>query len=125
MADLQTRLNYANKRVKFAWAKYYESINRDHDDDHRQYQAIRRANTTTEAVPTHIKTMMEDMMKELKKKWECPLCFEFIPDGMVEITNCGHIYCQPCLDAWKKTCRDRGDDHWKCGMCNRKHRWNE
>lgn len=124
MADLQTRLNRANKRVSFAWAKYYESINRNHDDDHQRYEVVRVISDEA-GVPEHIKAQMKEMATALKKKWECPLCYEFIPDGEVDITNCGHIYCKPCLNAWKKTCKDRDDDHWKCGICNRKSKFNE
>lgn len=119
-AQLQTRLDYANKRVKFAWAKYYEQVNHALHDAHDNYNTFNRV-ADDMAIPEHIKAEMKEMAIALKKKWECPVCVDMIADDNLEITNCGHYYCKPCLTAWKKACKDRGDPKWKCGMCNRSH----
>ena len=118
--QLQQKLDYANKRVKFAWAKYYEEVNDALHGDHQHYATFNRV-ADDRAIPEHIKEEMKAMATALKKKWECPVCMDMIEDGDLEITNCGHYYCKPCLVAWKKTCKDRGDAKWKCGMCNRSH----
>ena len=52
-------------------------------------------------MPEHIKEELKNMAKELKKKWECPICYDFIADEQLLITNCGHYYCVPCLESWK------------------------
>lgn len=122
MADLQVRLDYANKRVKFAWAKYYEAVRGALHWDIIVYNRVVSVADDRE-IPEHIKKEMKDMAKELKKKWECPVCLEMISDDELEITNCGHYYCGECLRAWKKTCRDKGDIKWKCSICNREHKY--
>jgi late competence protein required for DNA uptake (superfamily II DNA/RNA helicase) len=110
--------------VKFAWAKYYGEVREELNSDHVYHTTfIRIADDTS--IPEHIKTEMKAMAAALKKKWECPVCMNMIADEQLEITNCGHYYCKECLDTWKQTCKDRGDEKWKCGMCNRKHKFNE
>lgn len=121
MANLQTKLDYANKRVKFAWAKYYEEVNQQLQEAHGNYTTFQRV-ADDKAVPEHIKTELKEMATALKKKWECPVCMDMIEDNALEITNCGHFYCKECLVGWKQVCRDRGDSKWKCGMCNRGHK---
>jgi hypothetical protein len=122
--QLQTRLDYANKRCKFAWAKYYEEVRGELHNDHAYHDTFNRV-ADDKAIPEHIKVEMKAMATALKKKWECPVCIDMIADEQLEITNCGHYYCKDCLEAWKKTCKDRGDAKWKCGMCNRQHKFNE
>ena len=120
MADLQTRLDWANKRCKFAWAKYYESKNEQLNADHEHYDTFNRV-ADDKAIPEHIKTEMIAMANALKKKWECPVCMDMIENDNLEITNCGHFYCKPCLEQWKQASQQRGDAKWKCGLCNRSH----
>jgi hypothetical protein len=120
METLQRRLDYANKRVKFAWAKYYEQVNAALHNDHHNYAAFNRV-ADDRSIPEHIKTEMKEMAVALKKKWECPVCMDMIADENLEITNCGHFYCKPCLTQWKQTSKDRGDAKWKCCSCNRGH----
>ena len=124
MQALQTRLDYANKRVKFAWAKYYQEVHGELRNDHVYHATFTRVADDT-AIPEHIKAEMKSMATALKKKWECPMCIDMIPDEQLEITNCGHYYCKNCLDTWKKTCKDRGDAKWKCAICNRQSKFNE
>jgi len=38
----------------------------------------------------------KDMYDELKKKSDCPICFEPITKENMNITNCGHIFCKEC-----------------------------
>jgi hypothetical protein len=119
-----TKLDWANKRCKFAWAKFYESTNNAHDLDHAQHRTLTRV-VSEDAIPTHIKTELKTMAETLKKKWECPICLDFIPDGTLEITNCGHFYCKGCLDQLKASARREGKDKWECGVCRRKHAFSE
>jgi len=86
------------KMTAYAWAKYYESNNSRLRADHRHY-------TTTQqlipVLPPHIMTQFEDMAKELKKTWECPICMDMIQPDNLDITNCGHFFCKPCLTQHK------------------------
>jgi len=124
MEQLQQRLFNANKRVSFAWAKYYEQVDLQLHNDHNYYDHFNRVADDKE-VPEHIKTEMKEMALALKKKWECPFCTDMIEHDDLVITNCGHFYCKPCLVSWQTTCKNRGDAKWSCGMCNRKHKFGE
>jgi len=116
-----TKLDWANKRCKFAWAKYYESQEQAHDQDHAHYTSITTQIIAQDAVPQHIKTLLKEMADTLKKKWTCPICLDFIPDGSLEITNCGHFYCKPCLEGVKRTAKEQHKDKWDCSVCRKKH----
>ena len=118
--QLYGKFLFAVSGRKFAWAKYYELVNQTHDRDYAHYQALTQT-VAVEAIPTHIKTELKEMSAALKKKWECPICLEFIPDGSVEVTNCGHFYCKPCLTQLKQTSRQQGEDKWSCAVCRKKH----
>jgi len=117
-ATLQQRLTYANKRVAFAWAKYYEAIETNLATDHRQYETITQM--SEDSIPTHIKNELKTMATELKKRWECPICLDMIESGDLQITNCGHFYCKGCLEQLIKTHKDKGDTKWTCATCRKK-----
>jgi len=122
MDALQRKLDYAEKRVKFAWAKYYEEIRLNNDRDFRYYQRLKQ-NLTTIEIPEHIKNELKEMAEVLKKKWECPICYDFIEKDNLEITNCGHFYCKGCLAGWKDQQLSQGAEKWRCGVCNYKFKY--
>ena len=55
-------------------------------------------------------------------KWECPVCLDMIKDGELEISNCGHFYCKPCLDTIKDKAQTEHLEKWECAVCRRKHK---
>jgi len=123
--SLQAQLAATRKRVAFAWAKYYEATNADHHGAVVQYAIINTTLSDT-AVPEHIKATFKEMSDALKKKWDCPICADMIPDGELDITNCGHFYCKPCLAQVKAhwAAKDVSESHgkWECSVCRRKHK---
>lgn len=119
------QLNWANRRCKFAWAQYYTVLNEAHNRDRANYLLITHRIVNEDSIPTHIKTMLIEMAKELKKKWECPICIEFIDDGNMEITNCGHFYCKGCLGQVKARAQQAHQEKWECGVCRKKHGFTE
>jgi len=125
--QLQQKLQYANSRVRFAWAKYYEAVQRDHRAAHA-YHGTLVASASEPSVPTHIKTALTEMATALKKKYECPICMEMIEPEHLSITNCGHFYCDGCLSAMKAHARaadPRASAKWECAVCRRKHKIGE
>lgn len=116
---LTQKLNWANKRVSFAWAKVYQTANERLENDYDNYTTIERT-VIEPTIPEHIKTELKTMADKLKQVWECPICMDFITPNDLEITNCGHYYCKGCLVDWKETERRNGNDKWKCCSCNRK-----
>lgn len=125
IASLTTSLTYARKRTAFAWAKYYEATNADHHGA-VVHHAVLQSNIADPAIPKHIKNALTEMAGELKKKWDCPICSDMIPDGGLEISNCGHFYCKPCLVSlkafWATKPESESKGKWECGVCRRKHK---
>jgi len=119
----KTQYDNMVKQRAFAWHKYYEETE---DGHHIAFAQIENYKHMAEdaTVPTHIKTMIDTMGKELHKKWDCPVCADFIPDGELLITNCGHFFCKDCLKGWKDKCKAEGKDRWACPHCNRQHKFN-
>ena len=101
------------KMTAFAWAKYYESINSRLRYDHKNHRLIKE---NFNEFPPHIKTIFEDMAKELKKTWECPVCIEIIEPDKLHITNCGHFFCKDCF----KTYKELNASNCMCPVCRRK-----
>jgi hypothetical protein len=129
VAQLQQRLQSAHKRTSFAWAKYYEATHSDHRDAVIHYRVIRSVvrpeSAADTAIPEHIKTALTEMATTLKRKWECPICLDMIDDGHLAISNCGHFYCDGCLDTLKSRARTADptpNAKWECAVCRRKHK---
>jgi len=117
---LQRSLLFARKQKAFAWAKYYEQVNNALHEDHTHYTHYTRV-VSEDAIPEHIKNELKEMATTLKKKWECPICLDMIDDGNLDISNCGHYYCKPCLAQLKQTHKTQGKPKWECAVCRRKH----
>ena len=117
--QLRTKLQYANKRVAFAWAKYYTEVNQGLHNDWAVYERYERVAEDV-AIPLHIKEEIKAMALALKKKWECPVCLEMIQEDSLEITNCGHYLCKGCLEGVKEAVPLR-ETKWACPICRRKH----
>jgi len=115
---------FCKKQKAFAWAKYYESSRKRLEADHKHYNEL-KALEGAGSIPVHIKEALATMGAELKKVWECPVCIDIIEPTALEITNCGHFYCKPCLVQWKTVSKNRGDEKWKCGLCNKQHKYDE
>ena len=67
MEALQRQLTYSKKRTAFAWAKYYEELSSNHEQNINHYQT----NTT-------ILNAVDEV-------------------GGLKISGCGHKYCDGCF----------------------------
>jgi len=92
-------LEAMKRRMKFAWAKYFETNRETHDLIlHYHARLDRMSKAVGEAtLPTHIKAEIEEMAAAMRKQYECPICLDMIESGQLDITNCGHKYCKTCL----------------------------
>lgn len=117
--QLRVKLNYANKRCSYAWAKYFEQVHLQLVNDHRAYQQQQVAINDV-AIPEHIKGLLKEMADELKKRWSCPICMEMIDANDLEITNCGHYMCKGCFEELKESL-PLSETKWKCPVCRRAH----
>lgn len=99
------------KQKSYAWAKFYQTS----QDLHRSFivhnDIIKQVREEVKDLPNHLVVEIENMMKELKKKLECPICLNIIEEGKLKITGCGHKYCEDCLSKIDK-----------CAICRRKIR---
>jgi len=102
-----------NKRISYAWARYYASMAERHTTDYRHYQILR--NKVVEEIPQHIRDCLLSMGAELKKTWDCPVCLEMIEPANLEITNCGHFFCKDCIVKYKA----EHTDDCKCPICRK------
>jgi len=116
LTDAQKLINM-NKRRAFAWAKYFELANREHEQAYDHYQVIQQV-VKEEAISDFVKKQLIEMGAELKKTWECPICIEFIEKDNLDITPCGHYYCKGCLEGLKK--RPDVEGEVKCAVCRHK-----
>ena len=101
------------KRAKFAWAKYYNEINRQIEQvpvilSIVNNSGIQRINGRIERpaeLPTHLTNEFMDMAEQLNKDFTCPCCLDLVNKNTAHITFCGHILCKECeskLPAPKK-----------------------
>jgi len=112
MDKLRKQLAYSKKQTSFAWAKHYESQRDLITLISTEYHTIEKV-VETDVLPEFVKEELKGMMVELKKKIECPVCYEEISPEDVGFTSCGHKYCSQCLDRLKTSTK-------KCALCNRK-----
>ena len=111
--QLQAKNRALEKSKKFAWGKYYGQINDNLETDTTQFIQL---NSYMEFIPTHIKDEYVQMLDELKKNIECPICMEIINTGDLQLSNCGHKYCKTCYDRILT-------DSNKCAICKKKLKW--
>ena len=107
--QVQNQLRYSKKQTCFAWAKYYEAEANRLRGDIAVYNNLNQLPPET---PEFVLTQIKDLMVELKKKIECPICLDIIEPTELGITKCGHKYCKSCLDRLKTTSK-------KCAVCRK------
>jgi len=107
----ERKFHQAEKRIKFAWRKYYESEN-DHLSTNTQQVNLLQQVITSEAaeeLPLILVNELKEAMVVLKKEIECPICYETLNTETIKFAPCGHKYC--------KTCYEKIDT---CAVCRRK-----
>mgnify|MGYP003123435471 FL=1 len=109
MEALQRQLTYSKKRTAFAWAKYYEELSTNHEQNINHYNINSEILNGVDEMPSHIVIEIEKMTAELKKQIECPICLDVIQVGGLKISGCGHKYCGGCFTQIDK-----------CAICRRK-----
>ena len=99
--QLAKQLDWAKRQKSYAWAKYFESEASRQRDDIGQYEQIERI-VEVDDIPLNIRSEFKDMLKALKKKIECPICYGVIEPDDMKLTNCGHKYCPVCFEQIDK-----------------------
>ncbi len=115
--SLKNKLKYAKKATSYAWSRYYKAQEEANDTAVKHHQKLTALmEQGNEGIPQHIKTELKEMIDELRKTCECPICLEVIQTQDMEITNCGHKFHKECLA--KVTTN-------KCPTCRKKLKWNK
>ena len=111
MATNNTNNRRPNRAAKFAWAMYYRAV----EDGHRQaLNTLQQLNSLPPATPQFVLDELKEMMVELKRKTDCPICLETVEPEVLKIARCGHKYCQPCYD------RIKAINPSKCAVCRKR-----
>ena len=113
-ASTERNVEYLTKRMKFAWAKYYETERNYHKLMTDIFLKLQNVQTESFEIPQNVKTELEELAMLSRKTFECPICLDIIPLGQLDITNCGHKYCKTCLDTLKRDCPTP-----KCSICRK------
>ena len=85
----------------YAWAMYYNKIEETHRAALNHYNTVNRVDELI-PLPDHITTEWQQMLEELHKQIECPICFNIIEEGKLKITGCGHKFCENCFNQIDK-----------------------
>ena len=94
-----SELEWQKRQTKYAWAKYYE-LQRTHLGlDIEQVRVLRVM--VEEEVPQFIRDELKVLLTELNKRVQCPVCLDDMEPSNLEISKCGHKYCQSCLETLK------------------------
>mgnify|MGYP003335703085 CR=1 FL=1 len=59
---------------------------------------------------------LKNMFNNWKNSIECSLCMTRISSKNVIKTDCGHNFCNTCINTWKNYCFNRGN-HATCPTC--------
>jgi len=111
----EAKYRYALKQKSFAWAKYYTGVNGHLTADYGTYNHYKEIIKVV-SLDEFVKKQIVEMSKELKKKWSCPICLDFIEPDDLDITPCGHYYCKGCLAHLKQTTTT---DKVNCAVCRK------
>jgi hypothetical protein len=107
------------KKSKVGWAKYYTAEAEAHQqnmDLYHQIQQLKNQIKERDAplyekdhIPDFVKNEITELLKELKKNIECPICYEELKNDQIKFSSCGHKYCESCLSKINE-----------CAICRKK-----
>ena len=116
MSKTLTERQYKNliTKSKQGWACYYRAETQAHRNMNDLYAKIDLLKNQIKgeddgAVPEFMKNEITDLLKELKKEVECPICFDIMKSEDIKFSSCGHKYCETCLSKINE-----------CAICRKK-----
>jgi hypothetical protein len=95
----QTDCHFALSNLSFRIKMLQDSIE---ESDANQYER-------SQEIPEFVKNEITELLKELKKEIECPICYEELKSDEIKFSSCGHKYCQDCLSKIEE-----------CAICRKK-----
>lgn len=102
-------------KSKQGWAAFYKTQTECHDTISKQMYLLRKleeemkAKESEEHIPEFVLNEMTEMIRELKKEIECPICYVELKSDEIKFSSCGHKYCKDCLSKINE-----------CAICRKK-----
>ena len=100
------------RKAKQGWACYFKAIEQGQLCDIIYYEKVKELPVND--MSDYAKKQIEELLIQLKKQIECPICLETIDPKNIEMTACGHKYCKQCINTLKQTINP------KCSICRTK-----
>jgi hypothetical protein len=121
MSKTLTERQYKNliTKSKQGWACFYKAEELNHHL-HNQYlyrikELERKINERDsklyekDHIPDFVINEIKELLTEVKKEVECPICFEEIKSENIKFSSCGHKFCETCLSKINE-----------CAVCRKK-----
>ena len=103
-------------KSKMGWAAFYKAEQETHRIKMKYYQRhialtnqIKERDEEKAHIPDFVKNELTEMIKELKKEIECPICYDILEPEKIKFSSCGHKYCETCLSKINE-----------CAICRKK-----
>lgn len=121
MSKTLSEREYKNliKKSKQGWAAFYKTQTECHDLISGQMFRIRMLEKSIEErdaplyekdhIPDFVVNEIQELLKELKREIECPICLTELKSDEIKFSSCGHKYCQDCLSKINE-----------CAICRKK-----
>ena len=106
---------------KYAWAKFYESNERNHELSLENYKLLEkqvRENNVNNNCEGHLEKFIQDLYKKAKQSVECCVCLDVIESEELEIKYCGHILHKNCWKGVEDNAKQQGIKA-KCPLCRK------
>ena len=108
------------RKAKRGWAAFFQSQNKDHEVHMRYVDKINILRekiadlSELKDIPVHILNELKELYEIAKKEISCPICLDVIEVNNIKFSNCGHKYCEGCLNTLKS------QNPSKCAICRRR-----
>jgi hypothetical protein len=106
------------KKSKMGWASYFRELENSQNNAVIIWQVVNKVNKEVNEegneLTDYAQGQIQELLIQLKKQIECPICLEVINPKEVVMTNCGHKYCKQCLNTIKTGAKP------ECAVCRQK-----
>ena len=106
---------------RYAWAKFYESNERNHELLLENYKLLDKQlseNNVNKNCQGHLEKFIQDLYKKAKQSVECCVCLDVIESKDLEIKYCGHILHKKCWKGVEDNAKQQGITA-KCPLCRK------
>lgn len=97
------------RKAKAGWAKYYAELEQNQGYSIMYYEQVKEMPVND--MNEYAQEQIRNLLIELKKSIDCPICMETIDPKNIEMTACGHKYCKQCINTIKQS------NNPECAIC--------